>query len=104
MQYWYTNPKNGVIGIFLLGQQNLETVHRNEVSGALTGLFRVRQITQDDSHTFAREDQIEDEISILLKMATDVYSVFGFKFVANLSTMPDSHLGDEAYGTRQQII
>lgn len=72
------------------------TVHRNEVSGALTGLFRVRQITQDDSHTFAREDQIEDEISILLKMATDVYSVFGFKFVANLSTMPDSHLGDEA--------
>lgn len=69
-------------------------VHRNEVSGALTGLFRVRQITQDDSHTFAREDQIEDEITNLLKMAKDIYSVFGMKFSVNISTMPDSHLGD----------
>jgi len=76
------------------------TVHRNEVSGALTGLFRVRQITQDDSHTFAREDQVEDEISILLKMATEIYAAFGFKFTAYLSTMPDSHLGDEALWTK----
>lgn len=69
-------------------------VHRNEVSGALTGLFRVRQITQDDSHTFAREDQIEDEITALLKMAKEIYAVFGVKFSVNVSTMPDSHLGD----------
>jgi threonyl-tRNA synthetase len=70
-------------------------IHRNEVSGSLTGLFRVRQITQDDSHTFAREDQIEEEINSLLKMAKEIYTIFGLKFKIKLSTMPDSHLGDE---------
>lgn len=72
-----------------------DMVHRNEVSGALTGLFRVRQITQDDSHTFVREDQVEQEITSLLKMAKEIYAVFGMKFAPNLSTMPDNHLGDE---------
>lgn len=80
-----------------------DMVHRNEVSGALTGLFRVRQITQDDSHTFAREDQIEEEITSLLKMAKEIYSAFGLKFMLKLSTMPDSHLGDETLWNRATI-
>lgn len=73
-----------------------DMVHRNEVSGALTGLFRVRQITQDDSHTFAREDQVESEITKILKMAKEMYAVFGVKYQVKLSTMPDDHLGDKA--------
>ena len=73
-----------------------DMVHRNEVSGALTGLFRVRQITQDDSHTFVREDQIEEEMTSLLRLMTEIYSIFGVRFILKLSTMPDSHLGDEA--------
>jgi threonyl-tRNA synthetase len=74
-----------------------DMIHRNEVSGSLTGLFRVRQITQDDSHTFLREDQVEEEISNILKMAKEIYAVFGMKFILNISTMPDSHLGDEKF-------
>jgi threonyl-tRNA synthetase len=77
-----------------------DMVHRNEVSGALTGLFRVRQITQDDSHTFATEEQIEQEITSLLKMMKEIYAVFGVNYQIKLSTMPDEHLGDEALWER----
>ncbi len=70
-------------------------VHRNEVSGALTGLFRVRQFTQDDAHLFVREDQVEDEVSKVIKFAQEFYSVFGMEAKLYLSTMPDNHMGDE---------
>ena len=66
------------------------------LSGALTGLFRVREMTQDDGQIFLREDQLEEEITSLLKMVKEVYATFGMRFLANLSTMPDNHLGDEA--------
>lgn len=75
---------------------DLDKIYRNEISGALTGLFRVREITQDDAHIFAREDQIEDEITNVLKLVVEFYSKFDLKYKAKLSTMPDSHLGDEA--------
>lgn len=72
-------------------------LHRNEISGALGGLFRVRQITMDDAHIFCSEDQIQKEISAVLELVNRCYSVFGFKPVFHLSTMPD-----KAMGTREQ--
>ncbi|MCL4373312.1 MAG: threonine--tRNA ligase [Candidatus Marsarchaeota archaeon] len=70
-------------------------LYRNEISGALTGLFRVREMTQDDGHIFAREDQIEKEVTLLLELVNKVYTTFGMKYKAKLSTMPEDHMGDE---------
>lgn len=72
---------------------DLDKIYRNEISGALTGLFRVREITQDDAHIFVRDDQIESEITNVLKLVVEFYSRFGLEYKAKLSTMPDSHLG-----------
>ena len=75
---------------------DFDKLYRNEISGALTGLFRVREMTQDDAHLFVRPDQVEQELTTLLKMVKDLYTIFGLAYTAKLSTMPDSHLGDEA--------
>ncbi|BCS91017.1 MAG: threonine--tRNA ligase catalytic subunit [Candidatus Micrarchaeota archaeon] len=75
-------------------------VYRMELSGAVTGLFRVRELTQDDGHIFAREDQVEDEISKLLEMIKKVYDTLGLKFYAKLSTRPDDYIGDESLWDR----
>ena len=72
-----------------------DRLYRNEISGALTGLFRVRELTQDDSHIFVREDQAPEELQNVLKLLDELYSTFGFTYKAKLSTMPDSHAGDE---------
>ncbi len=72
-----------------------DKLYRKEVSGALTGLFRVQELTMDDGHIFLREDQIESEIEVVLSMVKKIYGTFGLRFIANLSTMPDSHLGEE---------
>lgn len=70
-------------------------VHRYERSGVLHGLMRVRSFIQDDSHTFCREDQIEDEVIRIVNLINDLYKVFGFEYRATLSTMPEDHMGDE---------
>ncbi|MFA6908490.1 MAG: threonine--tRNA ligase [Patescibacteria group bacterium] len=70
-------------------------LHRNEISGALGGLFRVRQITMDDAHIFCTPEQIESEISGVIKMVSSCYKVFGLPVRMYLSTMPDEHLGTE---------
>uniref|UniRef100_A0A2K6FL20 threonine--tRNA ligase n=1 Tax=Propithecus coquereli TaxID=379532 RepID=A0A2K6FL20_PROCO len=69
-------------------------LHRNELSGALTGLTRVRRFQQDDAHIFCAMEQIEDEIKGCLDFLRTVYSVFGFSFKLNLSTRPEKFLGD----------
>ncbi|CAO2592330.1 Threonine--tRNA ligase 1, cytoplasmic, partial [Lemmus lemmus] len=69
-------------------------LHRNELSGALTGLTRVRRFQQDDAHIFCAMDQIEDEIKGCLDFLRTVYNVFGFSFKLNLSTRPEKFLGD----------
>ena len=70
-------------------------VHRHEASGALNGLFRVRSFTQDDAHTFVRDDQIEDEIISILKLYDEVYSIFGLDYKIELSTRPEEgYIGD----------
>lgn len=71
-------------------------LHRNEISGALGGMFRVRQITMDDAHIYCRPDQILDEINSLIKIVERFYSIFGLKPVYNFSTRPEGAMGDPA--------
>ncbi|RDW73868.1 putative threonyl-tRNA synthetase [Coleophoma crateriformis] len=68
-------------------------LHRNEASGALSGLTRVRRFQQDDAHIFCREDQIEVEISDLFDFLQAVYGLLGFTFKMNLSTRPEKFMG-----------
>ncbi|MEI9532729.1 threonine--tRNA ligase [Moellerella wisconsensis] len=71
--------------------------HRNEPSGALHGLMRVRGFTQDDAHIFCTEEQIMSEVSSCIKMIYDVYATFGFeKIVVKLSTRPEKRIGNDA--------
>jgi len=71
-------------------------LHRNELSGALSGLTRVRRFQQDDAHIFCRPDQIKTEMAGALDFLKYVYSVFGFTYQLRLSTRPDKFLGDIA--------
>ncbi|KAI5313896.1 hypothetical protein L3X38_043072 [Prunus dulcis] len=71
-------------------------LHRNEASGALTGLTRVRRFQQDDAHIFCRESQVKDEVRGVLEFIEYTYNIFGFTFILKLSTMPESHMGDLA--------
>eukprot|EP00456_Euglypha_rotunda_P021791 TRINITY_DN18588_c0_g2_i10.p1 TRINITY_DN18588_c0_g2~~TRINITY_DN18588_c0_g2_i10.p1 ORF type:complete len:320 (-),score=52.55 TRINITY_DN18588_c0_g2_i10:3-962(-) len=68
-------------------------LHRNELSGALSGLTRVRRFQQDDAHIFCRQDQIEIEIDGVLDLLQYVYGIFGFHFDLQLSTRPAKFLG-----------
>ncbi|KAG1802062.1 uncharacterized protein HD556DRAFT_1429705 [Suillus plorans] len=68
-------------------------IHRNEASGALTGLTRVRRFVQDDTHVFCLPSQIEDEIAALFDFMQHIYGLFGFEFHLELSTRPDNYLG-----------
>lgn len=71
-----------------------DKLYRKEVRGALTGLFRVMELTQDDGHIFLMEGQVEEEVQRFLELVKTVYDTFGMRFVAKLSTMPDDHMGD----------
>jgi threonyl-tRNA synthetase len=72
-----------------------DKIYRRELSGVVTGLFRVKELTQDDGHIFLREDQVEAEITSALRMIREVYATLGLKFTAKLSTMPDDHAGEK---------
>jgi len=71
-------------------------LHRNEASGTLSGLTRVRQFSQDDAHCFVAEDQIASEVEALLKLIQRVYGDFGLPYSAKLSTRPAEFLGEVA--------
>lgn len=73
----------------------LGLVHRHEKSGELNGLFRVRCFTQDDAHIFCLPEQIEDEISRIIKLVDEVYSIFGFEYTLELSTRPEDSMGSD---------
>jgi threonyl-tRNA synthetase len=71
--------------------------HRNEPSGALHGLMRVRGFTQDDAHIFCTEDQIQDEVAEFIRLLIEVYADFGFReIVYRLATRPEKRVGDDA--------
>jgi threonyl-tRNA synthetase len=77
--------------------------HRNEPSGALHGLMRVRGFTQDDAHIFCTEDQILAEVKSCIKMIYDVYATFGFEKIAvKLSTRPEKRIGTDAQWDRAE--
>ncbi|MEY3787229.1 MAG: threonine--tRNA ligase [Pseudomonadota bacterium] len=71
--------------------------HRNEPSGTLHGLMRVRNFVQDDAHIFCTEGQIQDEVSTFIDMLFSVYSDFGFEeVIMKLSTRPENRVGDDS--------
>jgi threonyl-tRNA synthetase len=71
--------------------------HRNEPSGTLHGLMRVRNFVQDDAHIFCTEGQIQDEVSTFIDMLFSVYSDFGFEeIIMKLSTRPENRVGDDS--------
>lgn len=71
-----------------------QSLHRNELSGALSGLTRVRQFMQDDAHLFVMPEQIEDEIARLLSLIERFYKLFDLEYKFYLSTRPDDFMGD----------
>ncbi len=78
-------------------------LHRDEVRGALGGLTRVRQFSQDDAHLFCTEEQIEKEVSDLIALVNRVYGSLGLGYRAKLSTRPADKLGDDALWDRAEV-
>ena len=83
-----------------LAEQGL--VHRNEASGVMHGLLRVRHITQDDAHIFCTWDQVEDEVIGCLELAAFIYETLGLPVRAELSTRPDKRIGSEEQWDRME--
>jgi threonyl-tRNA synthetase len=77
-------------------------LHRNEASGVLSGLTRVRQFSQDDAHCFVMESQIAEEVEQLLRLVQRVYGDFGLEYAVKLSTRPEEFLGEIATWDRAE--
>lgn len=75
---------------------DIDVIHRNEKSGQLNGLFRVRMFRQDDSHNFVTDEQISEEIKDIINIVKSLYKVFGLDFELSLSTRPDNYMGEKA--------
>ena len=80
--------------------------HRNEPSGSLHGLMRVRNFTQDDAHIFCTEDQIQNEVSSFIDLVFEVYKTFGFdEIIIKLSTRPEKRVGsDEIWDKSEEAL
>ncbi len=99
-------PMNCPNAMIVFGQQSrsyrnlplrlaaMDVLHRNELSGTLSGLFRVRSFRQDDAHIFLAEDQIKNEYEKILKIAELFYSIFNIEYYFRLSTRPDEFMGE----------
>jgi len=74
-----------------------DVLHRNEASGSLGGLTRVRQFAQDDAHIYCTEAQVASEVKRFIQLLDRVYSAFGLSYVAKLGTRPTQRLGDDAF-------
>ncbi len=84
-------------------------LHRNELSGTLHGLLRVRHFTQDDAHIFCTEEQVEDEVRRCLEFSFATFAIFGFEIELELSTRPDQRIGtdemwDRAEGALDRVL
>jgi len=79
-----------------------DVLHRNEVTGALSGMTRVRQFQQDDCHVFIREDQIASEVAFLLKFILSYYETFGLTAKVKFSTRPEVRLGSDELWDRAE--
>ncbi len=82
-----------------------DVLHRNEVTGALSGLTRVRQFQQDDCHVFLREDQIESEVAFLVRFILDYYKTFGLTATLKFATRPEVRIGtDEMWSGAESAL
>ncbi|MBS2032725.1 MAG: threonine--tRNA ligase [Deltaproteobacteria bacterium] len=79
-----------------------DVLHRNEAAGALSGLTRVRQFSQDDSHVYVREDQVADEVARMMGLVKRVMGAVGLQLSAKLATRPAERLGDDALWDRAE--
>ena len=79
-----------------------DVLHRNEVSGALSGLTRVRQFAQDDCHVFLREDQIADEVKFLMDFILGYYDAFGLPATLRFATRPPVRIGSDELWDRAE--
>src|SRR5690349_4558843 len=79
-----------------------DVLHRNELTGALSGLTRVRQFQQDDCHVFLREDQIAEEVRFLARFIQGHYETFGLTAKAKFATRPEQRIGDDAMWDRAE--
>jgi len=77
-------------------------LYRKERTGVLAGMFRVRQLTQDDSHVFCRDDQVDDELRLALSLVRKQYAPFGFEPRARLATRPEKRLGSDEFWERAE--
>jgi len=80
-------------------------VHRNEMSGVLNGLLRVRAFHQDDAHIYCTPDQVKDEIKGVMKLIDEIYATFGLNYMIEFSTRPEKSIGsDEVWENSERII
>ena len=79
-----------------------DVLHRNEATGVLSGLTRVRQFQQDDAHIYLMESQITDEVKRLTEIIRKVYTAFGLTFTAKFATRPPQRIGDDATWDRAE--
>jgi threonyl-tRNA synthetase len=116
-QYFAVKPMNCPGGLLIFKSKvrsykdlpmrvaELGLVHRHELSGVLSGLFRVRMFTQDDAHIFMTEKQIKDEVIGVIKLTDNFYKTFGFDFHIELSTRPERSIGtDEQWETAESAL
>ena len=83
---------------------DVDMIHRNEASGALNGMLRVREFHQDDAHIFITENQIEEEYERLFALADKFYNLFGLSYTMKLSTRPDDFIGDIETWNRAEAV
>src|SRR5687768_3013347 len=79
-----------------------DVLHRNEASGTLGGLTRVRQFAQDDAHIICMESQVTDEVRRFVALLDEIYSTFGLEYTAKFSTRPPQRIGDDALWDRAE--
>ncbi|HEY1904831.1 MAG TPA: threonine--tRNA ligase [Myxococcaceae bacterium] len=79
-----------------------DVLHRNEASGSLSGLTRVRQFAQDDAHIYCTEAQLADEVKRFIQLLDKVYAAFGLSYVAKFGTRPAVRIGDDALWDRAE--
>ena len=81
-----------------------DVLHRNELTGSLGGLTRVRQFAQDDAHIYCVEDEVPDEVRRFVAMLDQIYSTFGLEYTAKFSTRPPERIGDDALWDRAESL
>ncbi|HUR81338.1 MAG TPA: threonine--tRNA ligase [Thermoanaerobaculia bacterium] len=87
-----------------LRMHSQDVLHRNELTGSLGGLTRVRQFAQDDAHIYCVEDEVPEEVRRFVALLDRVYSTFGLEYTAKFSTRPPQRIGDDALWDRAENL